>query len=74
MIWDSMIFGLEEDEAINEIVRDRVGRVIVSSQSKFLSGKLNIYIIIIAIAIFIVVVIIIVIFFYVEPSYREYRQ
>jgi len=30
MIRDSMIFGLEENEAINRIVRDRIGREIVS--------------------------------------------
>ncbi len=57
-----MIPGLEEDEAINKIVRDRVGRAIVSFQSGFLSVKLSIYITIIVITILIIVIIIIIIF------------
>ena len=59
---DSIISSLEEDEAISGIVKDRVGRAIISFQSGFLNVKLSIRIIIIVIAIFIIVVIIIVIF------------
>ncbi len=62
MIGDSMISGLEEDEIISGIVRDRVGRVMVFSQNKFLSVKISIFIIIIVIIILIVVIIIIVVF------------
>ncbi len=57
-----MISNLEENETINKIVRDRAGRVIMSSQSGLLSVKLSIRITIIVITILIIVVIIIIIF------------
>jgi len=60
---DSIISSLEEDEAISGIVKDRVGRAIISFQSGFLNVKLSIRIIIIIITIFIIVIIIIIVFF-----------
>ncbi len=56
-----MISGLEEDETINKIVKNKVRRVIVSSQSGLLNKKLSIRIIIIVITILIIVIIIIII-------------
>ena len=63
MIRDSIIPNLKEDEAISRIVKNKAGRVIISSQNKLLSVKINIFIIIIVITILIIDVIIIIILF-----------
>jgi len=62
IVRDSIISDLKENEIINIIVRDRAGKVIVSSQNRFLSGKLSMRITITVIIFFIVIIIIIVIF------------
>jgi len=61
IIGDSIIPGLEKDETISKIVRDRAGKAIISSQNKLLNVKINIRITIIVIVIFIIIIIIIII-------------